>query len=111
MTGLICAADLEDLGLVGDRPEDLGVGILLVKVERRLEALEDAPAQGVLARLAVVQEIGRREEAGHRLHAARGLVDRVLGVGVAGSPAVPCISDRCPPAEPPVMPIRSGSIW
>ena len=76
------AADLEDPGLVGDRPEHLGVGILLVEVERRLEALEDASAQGILAGLAVVQEVGRREEAGDRLDAARGLVDRVLGVGL-----------------------------
>ena len=70
------AADFQDPGLVGDRPEDLGLRVLLLEIERRLETRQDAAAHGVFARLAVVEEIGRREEAADGLDAARGLVDR-----------------------------------
>ena len=63
-------------------------------------------ADGVLAGLAVVQEVGRREEAGDRLHPARLAVDRVPGLGSPGRPAVPSISERCPPPSAPGC--RSG---
>ena len=61
----------------------LRLGVELVEVERGLEAVQDAPADGVLARLAVVEEVGRREEAGHRRDPAGLAIDRVLGLRVA----------------------------
>src|SRR5262245_50956394 len=69
--GADLAADLENPGLVGNRSEALGGGILLVEVERRLESLEDAPSERVLPRFAIVVEVRRREEAGDSLDTAR----------------------------------------
>jgi hypothetical protein len=36
-------ADLQDFGLIGDRPEDLGVLILFLEVKWWFEALENSP--------------------------------------------------------------------
>src|SRR4051794_3465521 len=59
------AADFQDLGLVGDWPEDLGVLILFLKIERWFEAFENSPPERVFAFLAIVQEIGWGKEASH----------------------------------------------
>ena len=68
--------------------EALGTGVLqgfkapfdfveLAEGERRLEVFQSAGAQRILARLSVVEEIGRREEAGCGLHPARCAVDGI----------------------------------
>src|SRR5262245_15603421 len=75
-------ADLDNLRLVSDWTEALGGRVLIVEVERWLESLEDAPAKGVFVGLPIVQEVGRREEAGNRLDPARGLLDRILGFAI-----------------------------
>ena len=65
------------------RTKILVLGSCSWKSNGGLNPFEHAAADGVLAGFAVVEKIGGREEARDRLHAARGLVDRVLGVLVA----------------------------
>ena len=90
-----------------DRLEQLRGRVLHAEIERRLEAVLGLDAQRLHARLAVVQEIGRRKETGHGLHAAADAIDRILGLRDRPSlPAQPSISDKWPPAEAPLMPMR-----
>src|SRR5260370_39122276 len=54
-----------------------------MEIEGGAEAGESAAAQSDIALLAVVEEIGGREEAGHRLDAAGSAVDGVGGILIA----------------------------
>jgi len=75
--------DVRDARLVGDRHIDVLLEVELVELEGRAVRREHTPAEGVLAGLAVVEEVGRREE-------------RRDGLDPAGSPPDGVERDRLP---------------
>jgi len=76
-------ADFPNLLLVGHRHERLRLRVEGLERKGRLEAGKGAAAERFFALLAVVEEVGRREEAGDGLHPAGETVDRIGGLGVA----------------------------
>ena len=95
-------ADFENLALVRDWHELALLGVEGLEVERGPKRLQDAAPDRVFAGLAVVQEVRRREEAGHGRDAAGFTIDGILGIGVRpSSSARPCIRERWPPADAP----------
>ncbi len=105
-------ADLADLRLVGDRHERLASSSSSSwKSNGGLEARRGCRGRG--RPRPACRSSGSRSAGRSRRPPAPGSTPGRPGPWPSGrpaSPAVPCISDRCPPAEPPVMPMRSGSM-
>ena len=69
--------------LAGDQDKGIQLAIEVLKVEGGFEGSQRAATKRVLARFAVIQEIGGREEASDGLDAARFFVDWILRLGIA----------------------------